>query len=436
MSRLRAATHEGVFAAGLALLLCLFAAVVIGATGSVDDQLEVRMQAVTAADGELVGGDIVEALLVPGGAPRDVAARLQFALPATDPTQARWVLWLGRDPVDAVWLQGRAADGSSWRSATHDFFHPVAVQGVAATGFVFPLPSTWQGDIELDLHARGSVRSALRPRLMREDTGMLLGYRAIALAVTGYASLFMIALIALVLYPAVREPSFLALFGCAAAAMLLMATRNGHLYLLPGFSLLAGWGGQAIWALVLLFSAAMVQLLLRYAELGEAMPGARFFDRFSIVLVALAALCLLDLQALATWMQPLATLGWIGAGIGAVAIMADAGRRRVPMARSILALLLLTFAAALANEAMTRGYLPEMLWTRYGYQFALVVVLAAISLGLFARISEYRYQRDRDHLARVDTEKRMHRAAARTELTLALQTRLRSPSAADIESSA
>ena len=433
MPRLRAATHEGVFAAGMALLLCLFAAGVIGATRSLDGQPAVRMQTLTTIDGGPARGDAVEALLVPGGVPRDVAARLRFALPPTDPTQARWVLWLGRDPVDAVWLQGRAGDGSSWRSVTHDFFHPAAIPGMAATGFVFPLPSTWQGDIELDLHARGSVRSALRPRLMREDTGMQLGYRAVALAATAYASLFMLALIALVLYPAVREPSFLALFACAAVTMLLMATRNGHLYLLPGFSLLAGWRGQAIWALVLLFSATMVQLLMRYAEMGEAVPRARLYDRYSIVLVALAALCLLDLQPLATWMQPLATLGWIGAGIGAVAIMVDAGRRRVPMAKSILGLLLLTLAAALANEAMARGYLPEMVWTRLGYQFALVVVLAVISLGLLGRISEYRAQRDRDHLARIDTEKRMHRETARTELTLALQTRLRSPSAADIE---
>jgi len=50
-----------------------------------------------------------------------------------------------------------------------------------------------------------------------------------------------------------------------------------------------------------------------------------------------------------------------------------------------------------------------------------------------SRIGEYRDQRDRDRLARMDSEKRMGREAARAELTLALQTRLRGLAASDIE---
>jgi diguanylate cyclase (GGDEF)-like protein len=82
---------------------------------------------------------------------------------------------------------------------------------------------------------------------------------------------------------------------------------------------------------------------------------------------------------------------------------------------------------------MARGLLADVLWTRYGYQMAMVAALATLSLSLFSRIGEYRDQRDRDHLARVDSERRMGREAARNALTLALQTRLRNQAAADIE---
>jgi diguanylate cyclase (GGDEF)-like protein len=114
-------------------------------------------------------------------------------------------------------------------------------------------------------------------------------------------------------------------------------------------------------------------------------------------------------------------------------ILVDAVRRQLAMALPILVLALMTLGAGLANEAMARGLLADMLWTRYGYQVAMVAALATLSLSLFSRIGEYRDQRDRDRLARVDSERRMGREAARNALTLALQTRLRSQAAADIE---
>ncbi len=442
MQHLRASIHDRmlqrvVFLAGMALLLSLFAAGVISTTGKVADQIPLRLQPLSGSTARLSASGRGDVLLVPGGIPREVAARLHFNLPPTDSQQSRWVLWLARDPVDAVWLEGREANGASWRSATREFFRPDVLEGVVPTGFVFPLPSNWQGDVTLELHARGGIRSALRPQLLRETAAMRLTYRAIALNTAAYASLFMLALIALVLYSAARERSFLAAFGCAVVSLLLLTAINGHLYQLPGFGLLAAWGAQSIWALVLLFSAAVIHLLLRYADLRDGLtPAARNFDRYCIALIALAALCLLDLQVLQRWMQPLTTTAWVGTSFAAVWVMVDARRRQVPMAGSILVLVLLTVASALTFEAMMRGYLPDLLWTRYGHQLALVVTLALVSLGLLSRIGEYRDQRDRDQLARADSERRMGRESARTELTLELQKRLRNLKPEDIEWSA
>ncbi|MEO6264529.1 MAG: GGDEF domain-containing protein [Luteimonas sp.] len=426
MRNLRGNVHERLFAAGMAWLLVLFAAGVIAATRHVADQVPVRLQ---AGAGNAPLSNDGGALLLTGGVAREAVVLARFNLPPPDPAQSRWVVWLGRDPVDAVWLEG-----AGWTSARRDFFRPAADEGVLPSGFLLPLPATWQGDIALSLHAQGSVRSALRPRVLREAAAMQLAHRAIALNCMIYAGMFVLALLALALYSAARERSFLALFGCACAALLLLAAENGHLYLLPGFGLLAGWRGAGLWALGLLFCAAALQMLLRYADLRDGItPAARLFDGYCIALVALAALCLLDLRALDPWLQSLVMLAWFGTGVGAIVVLVDAVRRRVPMAWSILLLVLLTAAAALVRAALSHGYLVDMLWTRHGYQFALVVTTAVLMVGLIGRIGEFRDQRDRDRLARVDSERRMGRESARAELTLALQTRLRALEATDIE---
>ena len=430
--RMRAA-YDGIFAVALAVALVLCAAGVVGATRNAVAPSAMQVRALAGADGVVPGhGD--DFLLLPGGAEREVVARLRFTLPPANADGARWVIRLARDPLDAVWLQGRGPDGANWRSRGYDFFHPRADAAALPAAFLFPLPAHWQGDVELELHARGAVRTALRPRLLREDDVVRLTHVAIALNAGAYAGLFMLGLIVLVLYAVARERAFITAFGCASTALLFLATANGHLFQLPGVALLAAWRSQAIWALLLLLSAALLQLLLRYASLrGGRAPAARGFERYSVVLVLLAALCLLDLPQLRPWMQSVATLAWISVGIAALVILVDAIRRRLAMAWSILVLVLLALGAGLAHEAMARGLLPDALWIFYGYQVALVAALAMLSLSLLSRIGDYRVQRDRDHLARVDSERRMGREAARAALTLALQTRLRSLAAGDLE---
>lgn len=430
MHRKHASGHDRLFAAAMAWLLMLFALGVIATTRQSIDQMPVQLQPLTEAGAPAPRfSPDGEALLLAGGSADIAVAQLRFKLPPPDPAQSRWVVWLGRDPVQALWLQR-----PDWSSARRDFFQPAADEGVLPSGFILPLPADWQGDIALTLHAQGDVRSALRPRVVREAAAMRLAGRAITLNSAIYAGLFALALLTLALYSAARERSFLALFGCASVALLLLAAENGHLYLLPGLGLLAAWHGAGLWALGMLFCAAVLQMLLRYADLRDGVPpGARLFNGYCIALIALAALCLLDLRMLQSWLQSLVALAWLGSGIAALVILADAVRRRVPMAWSILLLAALTVAAMLVRNAMVHGYLVDVFWMRYGYQLAFAATTAVVAVGLITRIGEYRDQGDRDRLAREDTERRMGREAARTELAVALQTRLRALEASDIE---
>ncbi|HSR65531.1 MAG TPA: hypothetical protein VLM17_08030, partial [Xanthomonadaceae bacterium] len=417
--------RETLVGIAIASLLALFAMGVLAAARPLATPAPLRLDAAPGA-GLSRDGD---ALLLAGGAAPATAATLHFTLPAPDANGTRWVLWLDRDPVDALWLER-----AGWRSARRDFYRPAADEGALPSGFVFPLPADWHGDVRLVLHARGHVHAALHPRLLPEAVASRVAYRRIALASAVYAGLCVIALLSLALYSAAREHAFLALAGCAGLALLLVAASNGHLYAVPVLRLFAAWRGAGLWALGLLFCASTLQLLLRYADLrAGSLSATRWFDLASILLAALAALCLLDLPALAGWLQSTVTIACLGASAATLVVLVDAAQRRVPMACPLLLLGLLACLAALARAALSHGMLPDTLWARSGYQLGLLVTAAVLMIGLISRIGEYRDQRDRDHLARLDSERRMGRESARAELTLALQTHLRALPAADIE---
>lgn len=416
--------REGLVAIGIAWLLALFALGVLDSTRPADEAAPVTLQ---ATRGDALSRD-GSALLLAGGARPEASASLRFTLPPRD-AGTRWVLWIDRDPVDSVWLAG-----PGWRSPARDFFHPAAEEGALPGGFAFPLPASWRGDVALVLHAQGRMHAALRPRLLRDADAARVSYRAIALASAVYAGLFVITLLSLALYSAARDRAFLALAGCSGIALLLAAASNGHLYAAPFVRAFAAWRGQGVWALGLVFSATTLHLLLRYADLrAGSIAATRWFDLASVLLVALAALCLLDLPSLAGVLQPATTIASLGASAAALVVLVDAVQRRVPMAWPLLLLGLVTCLAALARAALSHGVLADTLWTRSGYQLALLITAAVLMIGLISRIGEFRDQRDRDHLARLDSERRMQREAARAELTLALQTHLRALPAVDIE---
>ncbi|HST45834.1 MAG TPA: GGDEF domain-containing protein, partial [Luteimonas sp.] len=143
--------------------------------------------------------------------------------------------------------------------------------------------------------------------------------------------------------------------------------------------------------------------------------------------------CLLGLQWLDAVLPVVGTAVLMGAGALVLWLGATAGRRQVPMARTVTALAALCAVAALAAAFLPPGRWLDPVWVRYGWQLLLVATASALALGLIARISEYRNQRDRDRLARADSERRMRREAARADLNTALQAKLRTLPAGDVE---
>ncbi|NZA26699.1 GGDEF domain-containing protein [Luteimonas sp. SJ-92] len=426
MSRIgrRHRDHDAVFLAGFALLVCLLAAAVIAAGGESPAQVAVSLA--PGGGGEVVADGRV--LRHEGGRAQRSHARLRFTLAPAQPETPGRVLWLPREPVGALWIEA-----GDWRSPSRGFFGSDG-QGVLASGYRLRLPAHWQGPLELDLHVEGGAAAALRPLVLDDDEAARLEQRAVAIAATVYAALLTLSLLALALYGAARDRTFLLLFACATLALLMLAAINGHLYAMPVLGLFAAWQAQGMWALVFLFLACWLKLVEHYVGadgLGAAVTRAL---RVAVgMLLLLAAICLLDLRLLDPVMQPLAALGWVASGLGGMALLMDAGRRRVAMAWPLLLVVLATLLLVLLRQLAGQGVLPGLAAMRYGFQAGVVATLIVFAVGLVSRISEYRDQRDHDRLARADTERRMQREAARTDLVNALQAKLRTLAPGDIE---
>ena len=406
LSRLRAGARRGGdfwHVAGLLLLLGLVASALAGTAGWGAGQVPVEVLPGAAA---------------PGADP--TAIRIRFELPPARPGDSPWVVWLPRVARDAVWLEAHG-----WRSPERSFFSPDPVEGVLPGGYAFALPRRWEGQVEATLHVLPAPGAAPQPRVMLATAAARLEQAAAVGSAAVYASLLMLSMLALSLYAAARDRVFLTLFACTGTLALMLAGLNGHLYALPGLRLLAHWRGGGLWALVFVFLASWVRLIQQYVWAADA--PARLVRGASIAfwsLLGAAGVCLAGLGLPEVAWRYLSLVCWVLVGAGSLVLLVGAGRRGVAMAWPLV-VLLMVFAVSAALGGLVEAERPGPVLTQLLYQGGLVLFLTLCAVGLLHRISEYREQRDRDRLARADTERRMLREAARTDLVNALQSKLR-----------
>ena len=369
------------------------------------------------------GGDPISVKVLPAADGAPDATTIRFELPPAGVDVPRWVVWLPRDARQSVWIEAHG-----WRSRELGFFQPDASEGVLPAGFAFELPRRWEGLITATVHASPAAGGVPEPRVMSRVQATRLEQAGAVGSAAVYAGLLMLAMLSLSLYAAARDRVFLTLAACAGVLAATLAAVNGHLYAVPGVRLLAHFQSAGPWALVFVFLATWVRLIQQYV--GVEHPGP-WLDRVANVLfwalLGAAAACLVGVGlGLPAWFWHQVSVGaWILVGAGSLGALAGAARRRVAMAWPLAALLLVILVIAVLNEFRLSGARLDPLLTRMLYQLGLVVFLTFCAIGLVQRISEYREQRDRDRLARADTERRMLREAARTDLVNALQSRLR-----------
>lgn len=423
---MRGALAEWILAIGL-LLVCVLGA---GLADSAPRQPGPALQIVAMPDAHGVMArlhDDGRALMLTGR-PGEVTARIDFALLPQRSGDDRWVLWMGRVPAMSLQLRS-----GTWISTMRSFYKPAEDAGPLPIGYAFLLPASWQGPQSVELRVTSDVVGSLRPELISESEARRRERSGLIISAMIYASLLTLALLSLALMSAARDRLFLAFFGYSIAALAMMTALNGHIYSVPGAALLSRWHAFGPMALLFLFSAALPQMLLQYAGTrAHRADAARALDVMSALLILLAALCLLNSPALLSGLRSALSLCWVAASFSAILVVIGAARRGVPMAWPQAVLMVLVLFTGVAADRTFRGDAPDLPWSRYGYQIALAVSVAVLAVGLISRISEYRDQRDRERLARTDSERRMRREAARSDLNAALQTQLRSCAANDV----
>ena len=405
------------------LLLGLYALSSGRVAAPADKPLPIRLVPVADVDGVVPALGVDDrSLPVRASAAHETRAELRFTLPPRTPESPQWVIWMPRVPVASV----RLRVGEAWDSGPRSFLAPGPAEGIMPVGFLFRLPSTWEGDIQVQLGATALRDTTLRPELLPDTLAEQETQRATILVTLAYASLLTVAGLMLALFVASRDLGFLSLFLFCLAATLLLLASNGHLYAIDPFGVFRRLGGAGLHLVSLVFEASALVILLRYADTAQSRPTlAQGVHRGALGLLPLAAAIAVWGRygdAITAWLVPALWLG--GCGV-ALYLMKDAWRRRVPFSSLVTLSVVGMAAAAAAWELGAHGLLPDSLWVRFGHQIAMMVATAAISVGLISRISKYREQRDREQRARADSERRMYREAVRTELLTALQMALR-----------
>ena len=387
---------------------------------------------------ELAAGDGIARLVGDGrgvhlSRPGETRVRMHFELPRASPGAPPWVVQLERDSL-ALRLESGA-----WRGPVRDFFAPRRDAGLLPGSFTFALPAGWSGPRELELVVAADAPRTLWPRVMPREQGVRLEQRAIALAGALYACLAVLLAIALSLFAAARDRVFLALAGFLVASLAVLLALNGHLYTISWLRWFGAWRMAGIFALILLAGASALLVMQRYALVAERTP--RLHRALSVLtwgLLALVALCLLNLDGGRAWLQSAATAGWELSALGCMACSVVALRRGawpgVPIA--LLAMQVSLVVSGTLYELAMRGVGEDGFWIRHAYQLALVGCAVVLSVGLTGRITEYRMARERDRLARDDSERRLRREAARASFAHILQQGLRDRAPGELERAA
>jgi diguanylate cyclase (GGDEF)-like protein len=363
--------------------------------------------------------DVDGRLVFAGGTWQQQTADVQFELPLA--ANQRWVLWMARDPFNVVRVTGM--DGST---QTRDFFRPAADEGLIPVGYAFELPRDSMGQQRLRLELQGAIRSAPTPRILSEQEVLREASGEFALACAIYASLVTLLIASLALYPAVRDPIFLLYSAYLATALLFVATVSGHLYALPGASVLGAMGVRGFWLVILTFNAVVLLTLTRFAETRASnLPWIRRLDWVVMAMAALVLVPLLPLQAAADSLQSITRLGWLLAMPAGILATIDGARRGVRMAVAASVALLLLLAAAVAHEAMQHGWLGDDILSRHGYQLALVLVSVIMFVGLSSRIGQVRERLADETSARLQSDTRLRQERTQAGFAQSLQDRLR-----------
>lgn len=354
--------------------------------------------------------------------------RLHFSLPAQDPALPQWQLRFNRAELNEL-----RSTAPGLQPEVQSFFRPGSSDGLFPMSFQQALPVQWSGPQSVDVVASSDLLRTLRPQVVRLDRGHEQDQRNLAIAVTLYASVLVLAVVAMSLLLGARELSFLSFLAFMAASFLQMLLANGHAYALPALAWLGPLGAQGLNMSMLLVCASGISVARDYAGRRPENPWLRWLPvagAWAMTLLAVA--CLLGFSPSPVLMQNLVTASWIVAALLAMLAFVSATLRKAWLGWPLLAALIFLGISGTLFEMSVRG-VGRPFWGSFGYQVGLVLVAVVLVVALIGRIADFRLRHEQERAARKASELRLEQQEVHAQLAQQMRQRLVDVAPKDME---
>ena len=356
---------------------------------------------------------------------------LHFSLPASQDEDPSWQLRFNRVAVDELHLSR-----GPWRPEAQSYYHPAPQDGLFPMAFLQALPGDWSGTTKVEVLARSTQLATLRPQVVSALYGQQQDQRSLALAVALYASILVLALVAISLLFGARELAFLSFLSFMATSLLLMLAMNGHAYTLPGMGWMSSLGGRGINIATLLVCVTGISVARDFAGRRPDNPWLRWLPSVGAsAIAAVAVACLFGWVPGPEATQRLVTACWIVASTLSAVAFVSATLRKAWMGWALLAAVTMLGVTGTLFELSVRGIGTEF-WGRFGFQIGLVFIGLVLVLALIGRIADFRVRHERERSARRASESRLQQQEAYAALIHDLRRQLPDIAPKDMEWSA
>ena len=354
--------------------------------------------------------------------------RLSFDLPSRSQDDSPWQLRFNRIELKTLQLHA-----PGWRPPTQDFFRPQPDDGLLPMAFSQTLPAHWRGQVSVDVIASTDLARTLRPQVVRMTLGAERDKRELAVAVALYASMLVLAFVAISLYLGARQLAFLSFLAFVCSSFLLMLVVNGHAYTVPLLAWLKPLGGQGTNICMLLVSASGIWTARDFAGRRPDNFWLRWLPVVGAsTMAALAVVLLCGWAGAPEAMQTLVIISWAAAAFLAMLAFLSAIVRKAWLGWPLLAALIMLSISCTMFELSVRG-MAQPFWGSFGYQIGLVLVGVVLVVALIGRLADFRLRHEQERTARRASEQRLLQQQAYADLAARLRKRLQEVDSKDMD---
>lgn len=335
--------------------------------------------------------------------------RLDFGRLASDES---FSLALPRVPAELIELIVPAGEG--WRRIRHSFFEADADSAPLGAMSNFPLGAAQDLPDHGYLRVLSAVPVMISPALLSTEEAARRDRSSAMVFVAAYTALFVLLLVNLMLFFALRERIYRDASLWALAVLLWLLARSGHLFTLPVLGLLGWWRSGAMAIFGFLMAAATMSFVRRYTDarrLGQEVDRLLLGSIFT--LLALAGIGFVLPPAHARSLLLLSDLALTLSFAALLILTAAMWKRGYRRGRIGFAVLLLLAPSAWLSTVHLASHLGAAIRLDFLVPLSFALGVLLFSVALVERVIEFRIE-----TARAREESERLGASLRREMAL------------------